>query len=76
MLSRELATSLNVRVAPGKRVKFAPEVRGFAQKFGYPVMVKALDGGGGRGIRAVHGNDGIEDAFKRYYLVHYGLSLS
>lgn len=28
-------------------------VRGFAVKVGYPIMIKAVDGGGGRGIRMV-----------------------
>ncbi|KAF8970403.1 hypothetical protein BDZ97DRAFT_1914705 [Flammula alnicola] len=32
---------------------------------GYPVMIKALDGGGGRGIRVVEAETGVDEAFKR-----------
>ncbi|CAA7268513.1 unnamed protein product [Cyclocybe aegerita] len=67
MLSRDLATSLNVNIAPGMRVSSASHVRSFAKAagVGYPVMIKALDGGGGRGIRVVEWEEGVEEAFKR-----------
>lgn len=38
------------------------QIRSFAQNVGYPVMIKAVDGGGGRGIRLVQGNDELENA--------------
>jgi pyruvate carboxylase len=43
-------------------------VRSFAarQDVGYPVMIKALDGGGGRGIRVVENSSAVDEAFKRY----------
>ncbi|KAF9486231.1 carboxylase:pyruvate/acetyl-coa/propionyl-CoA [Pholiota conissans] len=65
MLSRNLATSLGVNIASGVRVKSAAEVRAFASSIGYPVIIKALDGGGGRGIRVVDTESGVEEAFKR-----------
>ncbi|KAF9003295.1 hypothetical protein BDQ17DRAFT_1242359 [Cyathus striatus] len=65
MLSRELAVSLGVPVAPGRRVQTVEKVKSFARDTGYPVIIKALDGGGGRGIRVVDKEDGIEKAFKR-----------
>jgi len=67
MLSRELAISLNIPVAAGQRVSSADSVHSFANQPGvsYPVMIKALDGGGGRGIRVVAAEDGVEEAFKR-----------
>lgn len=65
ILSRELATSLNVKVASGTRVSSSTDVHHFAQRIGYPVMIKALDGGGGRGIRIVRAGDEVEEAFKR-----------
>ncbi|RAL07993.1 putative pyruvate carboxylase [Aspergillus homomorphus CBS 101889] len=37
-------------------------IRDFAQKVQYPVMVKAVDGGGGRGIRLVHKDEELERA--------------
>ncbi|KAH6909412.1 carboxylase:pyruvate/acetyl-coa/propionyl-CoA, partial [Coprinopsis sp. MPI-PUGE-AT-0042] len=65
MLSRELARSLGVEISPGKRVSSAPEVAAFGSQVGYPVMIKALDGGGGRGIRVANGEGEVEEAFRR-----------
>ncbi|KAJ2915853.1 hypothetical protein MD484_g4574, partial [Candolleomyces efflorescens] len=66
MLSRELATALKVSIAPGHRVSSSQDVLGFGQQAGYPVMVKALDGGGGRGIRVVSKAEDVEEAYKRF----------
>jgi pyruvate carboxylase len=33
------------------------DVRNFASEAGYPIMVKAVDGGGGRGIRLIRSED-------------------
>jgi acetyl/propionyl-CoA carboxylase alpha subunit len=72
MRSRDLAVSLDVPVAPGVHVASTDDVRRFAQTLaasgtgdGYPVMIKALDGGGGRGIRVVENADKVDEAFKR-----------
>ncbi|EHH68914.1 biotin carboxylase [Gluconobacter morbifer G707] len=40
----------------------AAEVRAIAQAVGFPVIVKASGGGGGRGMRVVHGLDELEEA--------------
>lgn len=66
VLSRDLASSLNVHIAPGARVFTNNDVRAFAQTVGFPIMIKALDGGGGRGIRVVNRFDSIDEDFKRY----------
>src|SRR5437867_5229662 len=54
--ARRLATSAGVPVLPGteRPVKSAAEARQIAQEIGYPVIVKAAMGGGGRGMRVVH----------------------
>jgi len=65
MKSRELAVSLGVNVAPGNRIRTEEDVFQFARSVGYPVMIKALDGGGGRGIRIVRDPEHARDAFKR-----------
>lgn len=65
MLSRELASSANVNIAAGTRVSTSDDVRAFVAKVGYPVMIKALDGGGGRGIRVVEQENTLEESFKR-----------
>jgi len=41
------------------------DVRTFAGQVGYPLMIKAVDGGGGRGIRLVEGQDALENAVQR-----------
>lgn len=41
------------------------DLRTFASKTGYPIMVKAVDGGGGRGIRLIRSEDALEAAAKR-----------
>lgn len=41
------------------------EIRSFAQQVGYPVMIKAVDGGGGRGIRLVRSNEELGNAVDR-----------
>src|SRR5256886_16470784 len=51
--ARRLATSAGVPVLPGteKAVKSADEAKKIAKEIGYPVIVKAAMGGGGRGMR-------------------------
>lgn len=41
------------------------DVRGFAGQVGYPLMIKAVDGGGGRGIRLVKGQETLDNAVQR-----------
>lgn len=40
-------------------------MRNFATKTGYPVMIKAVDGGGGRGIRLVRRPTDLENLLRR-----------
>jgi pyruvate carboxylase len=41
------------------------EVRAFVRQVGLPVMIKAVDGGGGRGIRLVREEHELENSFQR-----------
>jgi pyruvate carboxylase len=54
--ARRLAASAGVPVLPGTEepVKSASEAQRIAREIGYPVIVKASVGGGGRGMRVVH----------------------
>lgn len=53
--ARKLMTSANVPVVPGTKgaVESADEAIAFARKFGFPVLLKAAAGGGGKGMRVV-----------------------
>src|SRR5947209_9277204 len=54
--ARRLAASAGVPVLPGteESVNSAKEAQQIARDIGYPVIVKAAMGGGGRGMRVVH----------------------
>src|ERR1700694_4383882 len=54
--ARKLAASAGVPVLPGtaEPVESASEAHKIAREIGYPVIVKAAMGGGGRGMRVVH----------------------
>lgn len=41
------------------------EARVFAKQVGFPVMIKAVDGGGGRGIRLVRENEELDNSIQR-----------
>ena len=54
-------------VIPGTTdaVKNLDEVREFVREHGYPVMLKAARGGGGRGMRVARKESELEEAFQR-----------
>lgn len=65
--ARTAAIRENVPVVPGTpgpvdNVKDAQE---FVSEYGYPVIIKAAFGGGGRGMRVVREGDDLEDLFNR-----------
>ncbi|HEV2365067.1 MAG TPA: carboxyl transferase domain-containing protein [Caulobacteraceae bacterium] len=65
--ARALAVSLGVSVAPGSdgAVGSAEEAVAEADTLGWPVMLKAAGGGGGRGLRAVANAADMAGAFAR-----------
>src|SRR5699024_6746307 len=62
-----LAEKVDVPVAPwsGGPVDTRAEARRHAQTIGYPLIIKARSGGGGRGIRTVYAEDELELALDR-----------
>ena len=64
--SKCLAEEAGVPVAPwsGGAVDTLDDARGHAERLGYPLMVKATAGGGGRGIRRVYAPDQLTEAFE------------
>jgi acetyl/propionyl-CoA carboxylase alpha subunit/acetyl-CoA carboxylase carboxyltransferase component len=64
--ARRLAQTLNVPVVPGTPVlATAKDAIAAAEKLGFPIMIKAAAGGGGRGMRAVENELEMEEAFAR-----------
>ena len=57
--ARQLAIKAGVPVVPGttEALRDAQEAHEIAERFGYPVLLKAAAGGGGKGMRVVHGED-------------------
>ncbi|MFM8273379.1 MAG: biotin carboxylase N-terminal domain-containing protein, partial [Gemmata sp.] len=62
--ARAIATKARVPVLSGgaKPLATADEAKALADKLGYPVIVKASMGGGGRGMRVVQTADKLQDA--------------
>src|SRR6476646_10721520 len=62
--ARTLAVAAGVPVVPGttEALKDAAEAKKIAKQFGYPVLLKAAAGGGGKGMRVVREESEIADA--------------
>ena len=62
--ARRTMTAAGVPLAPGTEIlKNAEEARKEAKSIGYPILLKARSGGGGRGIRPVYSEAEMETAF-------------
>jgi acetyl-CoA carboxylase biotin carboxylase subunit len=64
--ARELMIKHNIPVIPGSTgaLKDEQEARETAKRIGYPVIVKAAAGGGGRGMRVVNQEDDLPKALQ------------
>jgi len=65
--ARTLAHSLDIPIVPGSSKVLATleEATAAATRIGYPVMLKAAAGGGGRGLRVVDSERDMADGFAR-----------
>ena len=63
--ARTLAQQAGVPVVPGSDgpLRDVEQAKELAAQVGYPVLLKASAGGGGRGMRQVDGPEGLESAF-------------
>jgi acetyl-CoA carboxylase, biotin carboxylase subunit len=61
-MARATMTAAGVPVTPGSKgiIESPEEAMEVARRIGLPVMVKASAGGGGKGIRIVHDEEGLE----------------
>ncbi|MGH8103180.1 MAG: biotin carboxylase N-terminal domain-containing protein, partial [bacterium] len=64
--ARTTAARAGVHTTPGSKgvIKGADEAKKVAKEVGYPIMLKAVAGGGGRGMRVVNAPDEMEKAFQ------------
>lgn len=61
---KELVGNTGLSVIPGtKAVASVEEAKREARQIGYPVMLKACAGGGGRGIRLIRSADDLQEAY-------------
>ncbi|MBL8796628.1 MAG: pyruvate carboxylase [Planctomycetia bacterium] len=67
IVARGIAQRANVPVLPGTDapVQSPAEARALAKKMGYPVIVKASMGGGGRGMRVVQSAEDLGEAIEQ-----------
>lgn len=63
--ARKAAINASIPVIPGSdgAIDDVQEVFDFADKHGFPLLIKASHGGGGRGMRVVHERSEIKEAF-------------
>lgn len=66
LASRELMKKAGVPTVPGSAdaIVDVEEANAVAHEIGYPVIIKASAGGGGKGIRVVHDAKNLESAFR------------
>ena len=64
--SKKLAREAGVNTVPGSEgeVETTADAIKWAKKIGYPVMMKASAGGGGKGMRLAHNDRDVEEGFE------------
>ncbi|MGA3040789.1 MAG: acetyl-CoA carboxylase biotin carboxylase subunit [Bryobacteraceae bacterium] len=64
--ARQMAIAAGAPVVPGahEALRSPAEARAFARQFGYPVLLKAVAGGGGKGMRRVDADTQVDSAFR------------
>jgi acetyl-CoA carboxylase, biotin carboxylase subunit len=63
LAARAKAAEAGLRLVPGREVQTLEAARRFAGDAGYPVLLKAAGGGGGRGIKLAHDDDELGALF-------------
>lgn len=65
LTAKKIAEEAGLQTIPGMHgdVKSVEQVRDFAHQYGYPIMVKAAMGGGGRGMRIIRSDQQLADEF-------------
>jgi acetyl-CoA carboxylase, biotin carboxylase subunit len=61
--AREVALEAGLPLVPGREVATLADAEEFASESGYPVLLKAAGGGGGRGIKLAHSGEELRSLF-------------
>lgn len=64
--ARKIMKAAGLPIVPGIETPLSSieEARKVAEEIGYPIMLKALAGGGGKGMRLVHSADELDEAIR------------
>lgn len=55
LMARQMALEADLPVVPGGPLETVEDAEQFAATLGWPILIKAVGGGGGRGMKQVHG---------------------
>ncbi|MCS7243530.1 MAG: ATP-grasp domain-containing protein, partial [Candidatus Calescibacterium sp.] len=63
---RKIAQEANVPIPPGKEITTQnyQEIESYVEELGFPIMIKAAKGGGGKGIRVVHNKNQLAESIE------------
>jgi acetyl-CoA carboxylase, biotin carboxylase subunit len=62
--ARRIAQQADVPVTPGGPVESLEAAQAMAERLGYPVLIKAVGGGGGRGLKRPNSPDELNELFE------------
>ena len=62
--AKEFALKAGLPIVPGSTGPIDQDTHKKAEEIGYPVIIKAASGGGGRGMRIVHSAEELDDAIE------------
>lgn len=64
--AKDTVQKLGIPCVPGSdgAVETLEEARGLAESIGYPVLIKAAAGGGGKGMKVAQNAEGLEEAYR------------
>src|SRR5208283_2626405 len=67
LAAKEAAKKFDIPMVPGSAgaISDVAEAKLLAEKTGYPILIKASAGGGGKGMRIVNGADELEEQMNR-----------
>ena len=67
LAAKEAVKAFNIPMVPGSDgvLNSMEEAKSAADKVGYPVLIKAAAGGGGKGMRAVYASEDFQESYER-----------